>query len=88
MELIPSMLMESWLGKVPATEMLPLESVCTPDCAVSVDMALVEPVEREVIATGRSVNSRDPLVSAMLEVSVSMVAAEASTLTVVVWLAI
>ena len=51
-------------------------------------MALVEPVEREVIATGRSVSSRDPFVSAMLEVSVSIAPAEASTFTVVVWLAI
>ncbi len=88
MELIPSMLMESWVGKVPATEMFPWESVCTPGCAVNVDMALVEPWERVVMATGRSTNSRDPFVSATLDVSVSITAAEASTFTVVVWLAI
>jgi len=63
------MLIDICVGKVPATEMLlPLASVCTPGWAVSVDIALVDPCARVVIATGRSTNSRDPLVSATLEV--------------------
>jgi hypothetical protein len=65
------MLMERWLGNLSAAEMLRLASVCTPDSEISVDMALVEAVEHEVIATGKSVRSRPPLVSATLEVSVS-----------------
>ena len=74
------MLKESCEGRAPATSMLLLESICTPGCAVSVEKALVEPVERVLIATGRSVNSELPLVSAMLEASV-WTTATASTVT-------
>src|SRR6266702_4744154 len=56
MLLIPSMLVESMLGLVPTTEMLPLASVCTPGCEVKVDNGLVEPVDRAVTAIGRSNN--------------------------------
>jgi hypothetical protein len=51
-------------------------------------MGLVEPLARDVIATGRSVNSRLPLVSAPPDVSVwTTVPAVASTFTVVVCVA-
>ena len=43
MELIPSMLMESWVGKVPATEMFHLGVGLHPRLRGQVDMALVDP---------------------------------------------
>ena len=84
-ELMPSIVTESCEGRAPPTIMLP-PSVCTPGCAVSVEKALVEPWERVPIATGRSVNSRLPLVSAMLDASVCTTAIP-STVTVVAWVA-
>ena len=83
MLLIPSILVESMLGLVPTTEMLPLASVCTPGCEVRVDSGLVEPVDLAVTAIGRSTSSRPVFVSAMFETSVLMTgAASAVTLTV------
>lgn len=54
--LMPSRLEVNMLGLAPATERLPLPSVSTPGCVVNVVMALVEPLAREKMATGRSVN--------------------------------
>src|SRR6266567_8519273 len=53
MLLIPSILVESMLGLVPTTEMLPLASVCTPGCEVNVESGLVDPVDLAVTAIGR-----------------------------------
>ena len=75
MLLMPSMLICNMEGLVPATEMLPLASVCTPGCVVSVDMGLVDPLDRVAIAMGRSTNSRPVFVSAMFETSVLMIGA-------------
>src|SRR5215471_8644488 len=44
--LIPSTLTESMVGLVPATEMFPLASVCTPGWLVRVERGLVEPPAR------------------------------------------
>src|SRR5207244_1802794 len=44
--LIPSRLIESMLGLLPATEIFPLLSICTPGCVVRVVMGLVEPAAR------------------------------------------
>src|ERR1700688_721191 len=86
MLLIPSMLIDSIDGFEPATEIPPLGSVCTPGCAVRVDIALVDPEPRVAMATGKSTSSRLPFVSAMLDTSVSITgAASAITLTVCVW---
>ena len=83
MLLMPSMLVESILGLVPTTEILPLASVCTPGCEVSVESGLVDPAERAVTAIGRSTSSRPVFVSAIFETSVLMTgAASAVTLTV------
>src|SRR5438552_12536959 len=68
--LMPSMLMDNMLGFDPTTDMAPFESVCTPGCVVRVDIGLVEPADRAVIAMGRSTNSRPVFVSAMLDTSV------------------
>ncbi len=46
-EEIPSMVTLSSAGVVPITARSPLSSVCTPASVVSVEMGLVEPVERE-----------------------------------------
>ena len=67
---------------VPATEILPLESVCTPGWVVKVDIGLVDPLPRVAIATGRSINSRPVFVSAIFETSVLITgAASAMTFT-------
>src|SRR3981189_3516182 len=52
--LMPSHEPESMLVLAPATERLPLESVCTPACVVRVDIGLVDPAPRDPIAMGRS----------------------------------
>src|SRR5580700_5654657 len=52
--LIPSMLAESMLGLVPATEIFPAASVCTPGWLVRVEIGLVDPLVRVAIAIGRS----------------------------------
>ena len=44
---MPSMVTLSSAAVVPITARLPLSSVCTPASVVSVEMGLVEPVERE-----------------------------------------
>ena len=44
------MLAESMVGLVPATEMFPLASVCTPGWLVRVEMGLVEPLARVAMA--------------------------------------
>ncbi len=80
MLLIPSMLTDSMAGLLPATERLPLLSINTPGCVVSVVMALVDPLAREAIATGKSTSSLPVLVSARLETSVFKTAAVSSTL--------
>ena len=77
-ELIPSILTDNILGLEPATERLPLLSTSTPGWVVRVVKALVEPVAREPMATGRSFSSLPSLVSAMLETSVLMGASAAS----------
>ena len=41
--LIPSIVIESCEQFPPATEMLPLASVCTPGCVVNVEIGLVDP---------------------------------------------
>ena len=88
MLLMPSMLVESMLGLVPTTEMLPLASVCTPGCEVRVESGLVDPLDRAVTEIGRSTSSRPVFVSAIFETSVLMTgAASAVTLTVSTWLA-
>ncbi len=46
-EEMPSMVTLSRAAVVPHTARLPLSSVCTPASVVSVEMGLVEPVERE-----------------------------------------
>jgi hypothetical protein len=80
--LMPSMETESMLGFAPPTERLPLESVCTPACVVSVEIGLVEPLPRDPIATGRSTSSRPVFATAMLETSVvTTVSADAFTIT-------
>ena len=68
--LIPSIVTDSCEEFPPATERLPLASVCTPGCVVSVDIALVEPAARVAIATGKSTSSRPVFVSPMFDVSV------------------
>ena len=44
---MPSMVTERSAAVVPSTASWPLSSVCTPASVVSVEMGLVEPVERE-----------------------------------------
>ena len=61
------------MGLAPAMEMLPLLSICTPGCVVSVVIGLVDPAPRDPMASGRSINSRPVFVSAMLETSVWIV---------------
>ena len=80
MELMPSMLIDSMLGFEPATDKLPLLSISTPGCVVSVVNALVDPAARDVIATGKSFNSRPNFDSAMLDPSV-LIGASLATLT-------
>src|SRR5437660_5651308 len=65
MLLMPSMLMDSMLGLIPATEIAPLASVWTPGCVVSVDRGVVDPVDRGVMALGRCTSSLPVLVAAM-----------------------
>src|SRR5215510_9202246 len=50
--LMPSILVESMLGFVPTTEMLPLASVWTPGCDVNVESGLVDPADLAVTARG------------------------------------
>ena len=86
--LMPSTETDSMLGLAPATERLPLESVCTPACVVSVEIGLVEPAPRDPMAIGRSRSSLPCLAFAMPEVSVVITAsADACTFTVSFWLA-
>ena len=53
--LMPSMLVESIEGLPPTTEILPLASVWTPGCMVNVVNALVDPVDRAIMATRKAV---------------------------------
>ena len=76
--LMPSTETESMLGLAPATERLPLESVCTPACVVSVEIGLVDPEPRDAIAIGRSSSSLPCLALAMAEVSVVITASAAA----------
>ena len=79
---MPSILVESMWGFVPTTEMFPFASVWTPGCDVKVDIGLVDPVDREFTAIGRSTNSRPVFVSAMFDTSVLMTGASPVTLTI------
>jgi len=82
MLLMPSILICIIEGFVPATEILPDASVCTPGWVVRVDIGLVEPLLRVAIAMGKVPPAPGPSWSQRcLETSVSIAAASDWTFT-------